>query len=72
MSSSNTFLSIPGEISVLIYILFSFFLFLFFFFLVVRLLMPFFLVSALAEASDEVTGWRKWTRGNWVGKRLRP
>ena len=70
MSSSNTFLSISGEISVLIYILFSFFLFLFF--LVVRLLMPFFLVSALAEASDEVTGWRKWTRGNWVGKRLRP
>lgn len=52
--------------------IFFFLSFFSFFFLVVRLLMPFFLVSALAEASDEVTGWRKWTRGNWVGKRLRP
>lgn len=48
---------------------FSFFLFLFlFFFLVVMLSDAFFLVSALAEASDEVTDWRKWTRGNWVGE----
>ena len=51
---------------------YSLFFLSFFLFLVVMLLTPFFLVSALAEASDEVTDWWKWNRGNWVGKRLRP
>ena len=49
-----------------------FFLSFFFFFWLLGFWCLFFLVSALAEASDEVTGWRKWTRGNWVGNRLRP
>ena len=44
----------------------------FFFFWLLGFWCLFFLVSALAEASDEVTGWRKWTRGNWVENRLRP